>query len=325
MLLDLFDGALADGADRLALDDVTLRDLHAGARRVAQRFAQRGVRAGDRIAIYCENRAGFVYAYLAALRLGAIAVPVNVLYRTSDLTHVLRDARPALVVASAASAPFVAAVAGDLPEVDAAEVETWARTPAIPQYESHAYAPPDDTALIVYTSGTTGASKGAMLSHRNVAAIASQLTSAWRWRTEDALLLTLPLFHIHGLIAGLTASLVAGGRIVLCERFDPHATLDRLAAGDITMFFGVPTMYVRLLECAGDRPTLALRLYVSGSAALSAETHRAFEERFGAAILERYGATEFGFALGNRYGGPRVPGSVGVPLSRRTRSGCGRE
>jgi malonyl-CoA/methylmalonyl-CoA synthetase len=154
-----------------------------------------------------------------------------------------------------------------------------------------------------------------MLSHRNVAAIASQLTSAWRWDARDTLLLTLPLFHVHGLIAGLTASLCAGGRVLLRERFDARETLNRLALGDVTMFFGVPTMYVRLLECIGpgEAPP-PLRLYVSGSAALSADVHAAFERRFGATILERYGATEFGFALGNRYAGRRVAGTVGVPF-----------
>ena len=111
MLLDLFDAALADRADALALDDLTYRQLHDGSRRVALKFQERGIRAGDRVAIYSENRQGFVFAYLAALRMGAIAVPINVLYRASDLSHVLSDAQPSLVVCSSASAPFVAEVA----------------------------------------------------------------------------------------------------------------------------------------------------------------------------------------------------------------------
>ncbi len=316
MLLDLFDGALADRAGALALDDRTFADLHAGARRVALRLYDRGVRAGDRVAIYCENRHGFVLAYLATLRLGAVAVPVNVLYRASDLAHVLRDARPAAIVRSTAVASFVdEANAGVATVVDVSDVESWATALDPPPYDTRERPQPDDAALIVYTSGTTGKSKGATLSHANVAAIAAQVTAAWRWQSSDTLLLTLPLFHVHGLIAGLTASLCAGGRIVLRERFDARDVLDRLSRGDVTMFFGVPTMYVRLLETLheGAAPPL-LRLYVSGSAALPADVHRAFEQRFGASILERYGATEFGFALGNRYGGPRVPGSVGVPF-----------
>jgi malonyl-CoA/methylmalonyl-CoA synthetase len=314
LLLELFDGALADRGDALALDDLTHRQLHDGALRVARKFEERGVRPGDRVAIYSENRQGFVFAFLAALRLGAIAVPINVLYRSSDLSHVLTDAQPSFVVCSSASAPFVREITDEAWIVSAAEVETWARDASLPALESRRRPQPCDPALIVYTSGTTGASKGAVLSHENLAAIVSALIAAWRWQSGDVLLVTLPLFHVHGLIAATTASLAAGGRILLRERFNPAEVLDTIAAGGVTMFFGVPTMYVRLLEHAGERVLPPIRLYVSGSAALSADIHRAFEERFGAKILERYGATEFGFALGNRYGGPRVAGSVGIPF-----------
>jgi len=312
--LDLFDGALADRGDALALDDVTHAQLHEGARRVARRFQELGVRAGDRIAIYCENRHGFIYAYLAALRLGAIAVPVNVLYRASDLAHALADCAPILVVCSSASAPFVRECAPHARLAAARDVESWARDAGIAALRSQERPSAGDSALIVYTSGTTGASKGAVLTHGNLAAIAASLIAAWRWQAGDVLLVTLPLFHVHGLIAATTASLAAGARILLRERFDAGDVLHTIASGRVTMFFGVPTMYVRLLERAGEQQLPPIRLYVSGSAALSAQTHRDFEARFGAQILERYGATEFGFALGNRYGGPRVPGSVGVPL-----------
>jgi malonyl-CoA/methylmalonyl-CoA synthetase len=314
VLLDLLDGALADRAGALALDDLTYRQLHEGALRVARRFAERGVRPGDRVAIYCENRLGFVLAYLAALRLGAIAVPVNVLYRSDDLAQVLRDAMPCVVVCSPSGAPFVAGIPDAPGCLDAGDVEAWARDSGIAPLEAMLQVDSERIALLVYTSGTTGAAKGAMLSHRNLAAIVSQLIAAWRWRSDDTLLCALPLFHVHGLIAATTASLAAGGRMVLRERFDAGDVLDVLSTGVATIFFGVPTMYVRLLERAGGRTIPPLRLFVSGSAALSAETHRAFEAAFGATILERYGATEFGFALGNRYGGPRVAGSVGIPL-----------
>lgn len=313
MLLDLLEAARADRGAALALDDISYDALFAGAARVAASFAARGVGAGDRVAIFSENRHGFAFAYLAVLHLGAIAVPVNVLYRASDLGHVLRDAKPKLAVVSPSSAPFLTEVDAALPCVRMDEIERLACEEAGPEI-ARVRRDPEAPALIVYTSGTTGASKGAMLSHRNLAAICSQLASAWRWRFDDTLLVALPLFHVHGLIAGLTTALCAGGRVLLRERFDAADVFETLAGGEATLFFGVPTMYVRLLERAGDRTLPKLRLYVSGSAALSAETHRAFERRFGSTILERYGATEFGFALGNRYAGPRVAGSVGIPF-----------
>jgi malonyl-CoA/methylmalonyl-CoA synthetase len=165
----------------------------------------------------------------------------------------------------------------------------------------------------VYTSGTTGRSKGAVLTHGNLAAIAAQLVVAWRWGVNDTLYAALPLFHIHGLGAALNGTLTAGAHFIFDERFDAKRTIATLHRPDVTMFFGVPTMYVRLLE-ALDAPPPSLRLCVSGSAALAPDVFAAFEERFGMQILERYGATEFGYALGNRYAGPRVAGSVGVEM-----------
>jgi len=272
-LLDLLDGALQERRDAYALDGAAYEQLHAGAARVAYGLHARGVRRGDRVAIYCENRHAFVYAYLAALRLGAIAVPANVLYRANDLATVLLDARPRAVVHSAAVAEFVAAAGMDRAgTIDAADVEAWARDSSAPSLDFSIRPQPDDVALIIFTSGTTGRAKGAMLTHRNLAAVAVQLMGAWRWRPSDTLLLTLPLFHVHGLLAGLTTSLCAGGRVLLRERFDAHDVLETLARGDVTMFFGVPTMYVRLLEAAGDSRVPPMRLYVSGSAALSAES-----------------------------------------------------
>jgi malonyl-CoA/methylmalonyl-CoA synthetase len=173
----------------------------------------------------------------------------------------------------------------------------------------------DDLAVLIYTSGTTGRSKGAMLTHRNVATIAATVVDAWRWTADDTLLLALPLFHMHGLGAGLNGSITAGGHILLRERFEAEPVIATLASGAASMFFGVPTMYVRLLERTPDATRFdAIRLFVSGSAALPAIIHQQFEARFGRSILERYGATEFGFALSNPYDGARHPGAVGFPM-----------
>jgi malonyl-CoA/methylmalonyl-CoA synthetase len=311
-LADLFDATLRDRSTSLAVDDVSHGDLHAGALGVAALLAQRGVARGDRVGIYCENRLGFVYAYLAALRLGAIVVPINVLYRAAELEHVLRDARIELVVSSAQTQPHLEGFG--VASIDASAIEARASETRAPDASLDAKPEPGDIAAILYTSGTTGRSKGAMLTHGNLATTAMQLVTAWRWSECDTLAVALPLFHTHGLSAALNGTLTAGSRLILQPRFDATAMLAILGRDDVTMFFGVPTMYVRLLEALGDGPPPALRLCVSGSAALAPDVHDAFAARFGIDVLERYGATEFGFALTNRYGGPRLAGSVGVPF-----------
>jgi malonyl-CoA/methylmalonyl-CoA synthetase len=313
-LFDLFDGALAERADAYAVNDVTYAQLHRGARRVARRLSELGVRQGDRVSLYCENRLGMIYAYLAVLRLGAIAVPANVLYRSADLQHVVEDARAAWIVVGTTTREHLAALPAAPVTIDAAEIERWAGDAAIAPLEAGPVLQPSDVATIIYTSGTTGRSKGAMITHDNFAAIAMQLVTGWRWTAHDTLVAALPLFHLHGLGAALNGTLTAGARLILHERFDAAKILADLRRPEATMFFGVPTMYVRLLEAIGEAPAPHLRLCVSGSAALSADVHRAFAARFGVQIVERYGATEFGFALTNRFGGPRVAGSVGVPF-----------
>lgn len=298
-----------------ALDEVSYAELRDASLRVAAQLQAAGLQRGDRLAVYAENRPGFVYAYLGGLRAGATVVTVNVLYRSSDLEHILTDATPSVICVSAQSAAFVTQREG-LSVIDLGDVERWALDPSIAGLADPPAIDGDDVAVLIYTSGTTGRSKGAMLTHANLRAIAEQLNEAWRWTSDDTLLLTLPLFHVHGLGAGLNGTLVAGGRVRLRERFDAPSVVAALAAGEATMFFGVPTMYVRILEQAGDVRFDGVRLFVSGSAALPATVHEEFARRFGVSILERYGATEFGFALSNRYDGPRYAGTVGFPLPR---------
>lgn len=313
-LLDLFDDALKDRAEAYAVNEVTYAQLHRGARRVARRLAELGVDRGDRVSLYCENRIGVVYAYLALLRLGAIAVPTNVLYRSADLQHIVDDAQAERMIVGATTREHAAVLRSAPATIDAGKIERWATDEAIAPLEATPVMQQSDIAAIIYTSGTTGRSKGAMITHGNFATIATQLVTAWRWTPSDTLVIALPLFHLHGLGAALNGTLSAGARLILHERFDAERILADLRRPEATMFFGVPTMYVRLLEAIGEGPAPHLRLCVSGSAALSAEIHRAFAARFGVEILERYGATEFGFALTNRYAGPRVAGSVGVPF-----------
>jgi malonyl-CoA/methylmalonyl-CoA synthetase len=309
--IDVVRRVAAQRTNALAVDELTYGELWGQTARVAGKLSARGVVAGDRVAIYSENRRGFVLAYLALQRLGAIAVPTNVLYRAADLGNILSDAKPRLVVGSAQTRPHVPA---DVPFVDAADVEAWATDASLSTEHDDARVEPNDIAVMIYTSGTTGRAKGALITHGNLAAIAAQLNEAWRWTSADTLLITLPLFHVHGLCAGLNGTLAAGAHALIRERFDVNEVAKLLQSGDVTMFFGVPTMYVRFIEKIPPQKFEHVRLFVSGSAALPADVHRAFEEKFGASILERYGSTEFGFALGNRYEGPRVVGSVGVPM-----------
>jgi malonyl-CoA/methylmalonyl-CoA synthetase len=309
--IDVVRRVAAQRADALAIDELTYGELWHQTARVAAKLAEHGVVPGDRVAIYSENRRGFVLAYLALQRLGAIAVPTNVLYRAADLGNILSDARPRLVVGSSQTRPHVPA---DTAFVDAAEVEAWATDASLPVEHDDAHVEPDDVAIMIYTSGTTGRAKGALITQGNLSAIAAQVGTAWRWTSDDTLLITLPLFHVHGLGAGLNGTLAAGAHAIIRERFDVNEVAEILKSGQVTMFFGVPTMYVRFIEKIPAQKFEHVRLFVSGSAALPADVHKAFEEKFGVSILERYGSTEFGFPLGNRYEGPRIVGSVGVPM-----------
>ena len=315
-----------DGAD----EGLTHGGLAAAVAAVARGLAARGLERGDRVAFLAGNRVELAVAYLAVLRLGALVVPVNLAYRPREVAHLFADAEPRLVVAEAdrvAGLEEVPAEARASVEAVVA-LEELSRPPTGEESGSGLPGPPggDDPALLVYTSGTTGASKGAILTHGNLLATVTGLLAAWAWRPDDVLLLTLPLFHVHGLVVGLLTALAAGARVELRPRFDADAVAAELAAPDAaepdrrgpTLFFGVPTMYVRLLAALSRREDLSglgrVRLFASGSAPLSPETFHAFRAATGHEIVERYGMSETGMNLSNPYAGPRRPGTVGLPL-----------
>ncbi|MGD2115008.1 MAG: AMP-binding protein, partial [Acidobacteriota bacterium] len=330
-LLDLFEIQRLERPDAPALHDpatgatLTHRRLLDRVDGAAAALAGQGVTPGDRVAFYADGSPDLVVLHLAVLRLGAIAVPVNLAYREREVGHILADSEPRLVLAGSEQRTIVDAV----PAADRASVEAVAtveealesarstpeRAPAAPEGSS--------PALLVYTSGTTGRSKGAILTHDNLLATVTGLLAAWTWRADDVLLLALPLFHIHGLVVGLHTALAAGASTLLHRRFDAAAVVDALAgearAGiQPTRFFGVPTMYRRLLAEIEARPGPPrfdrVRLFCSGSAPLPPETFEAFRRATGHAILERYGMSETGITLSNPYAGPRLPGTVGTPL-----------
>jgi len=296
---------------------VTYGDLHAGSARMANALADLGVKPGDRVAVQVEKGPEVVLLYLACLRAGAVYLPLNTAYTLAELEYFIADAEPALVVCDPRSREGLASVAAGaaVETLDAdgqgSLVDRAARQSA--DFADVARAG-DDLAAILYTSGTTGRSKGAMLTHANLAANARTLALAWRFSAGDVLLHALPIFHIHGLFVALNVTLVAQASLIYLPKFDPEAMIRLMPQASVMM--GVPTFYVRLLqdERLNRDLTRAMRLFVSGSAPLLAETHRQWEERTGHAILERYGMTETGMNASNPYHGDRVAGTVGPPL-----------
>jgi malonyl-CoA/methylmalonyl-CoA synthetase len=282
---------------------------------MADVLARRGLREGGRLAVQLANRLEFLDVFLACLKLGVVFVPVNVLYREREVGHIVSDA-----------GPFALVTTGDLARLvpsgtrvwDVGELTREARETADPSALAGTGAPRDDRpAAIVYTSGTTGRAKGAVLTHGNLAANARTLVEAWRITAEDRYLAVLPLFHVHGLGNGVCSWLASGCRMRLVGRFEHERAAALFEEFRPTLFFGVPTVYVRLLELPdgvtrriGERT----RLFVSGSAPLPAHVFESFRSRFGHAILERYGMTETLMTIGNPYDGERRPGTVGLPL-----------
>ncbi len=321
-LSDTLGLALADRADRpfATLEDgtvLTYGEIDRRSAAMAEGLRAMGVAPGDRVAVQVEKSIEAMLLYLGAVRAGAVFLPLNTAYTPAEIAYFVGDAEPALLVAAPETAEALAPIA----EGAGARLETLgadgagsllSRLPA----EGGADTPRglDDLAAILYTSGTTGRSKGAMLTHRNLASNALVLRDFWAFSERDVLIHALPIFHTHGLFVATNTLLVAGGQILFQRRFDPKAVLAAMPRA--TALMGVPTFYVRLLEEPGlTREAAAhMRLFVSGSAPLLAETHARFEERTGHAILERYGMTETSMNTSNPYDGPRRAGTVGVAL-----------
>jgi len=265
--------------------------------RIAHALRELGVAVGDRVAVQVEKSPEAILLYLACLRVGAVFLPLNTAYTLAELAYFLEDAEPALVVCDPVRADGIRLLATER----GAQVETLdasgagsliERAASKPTAFSDAHRGPDDVAAILYTSGTTGRSKGAMLSHGNLLSNALTLVNDWRFTGSDVLLHSLPIFHTHGLFVATNIVLLCGAAMLFLPRFDPREVMRLLPKA--TTMMGVLTFYVRLLREPGlTREACAhMRLFVSGSAPLLAETHREWSERTGHAILERYGMTE---------------------------------
>jgi malonyl-CoA/methylmalonyl-CoA synthetase len=302
-LIHLFDLSLRAREKTIGLewggDEYTFGEIECRSNRMANALLARGFRPGDRLCVQLANRVELIDLYLACVKIGVIFVPINVLYRDREVSHILIDADPRDTIDASNLALLVR------------EAETSDSTR--PDTRLQADAP----AAIIYTSGTTGAAKGAVLTHDNFAANAMALVTCWQISDRDRFLLPLPLFHVHALGNGLHTWLASGCRMRLLERFDYREARGEFLAFRPTLFFGVPTMYVRLLDMPpADARIIGsrMRLFVSGSAPLPPHVLESFSTMFGHTILERYGMTETFMITTNPYAGERRPGSVGLPL-----------
>jgi len=291
-------------------------ELEERTRTLAHGMGRLGLEPGDRVLWSTASSLRAVAANIAALRAGLVVVPVNAAYTERELTHVVGDVRPALaIVDDPDRAALLSRADGDLvvvtPEFEVIGGDAGVTPDAGLGSLVLDAAQPDDVALIAYTSGTTGAPKGAVLTHGNLLANSESIALTWRWEADDRLVHALPIFHGHGLCVALYTSLLVGSSVVLLPRFDVDAVLDAANEHRATMFFGVPTMYHRLAASGRVEELGRLRLAVSGSAPLSAELHRVIGESAGTAVLERYGMTETLMTLSNPYEGERRPGTVG--------------
>ncbi len=316
---------------RIAVPDKTFIETNTGTRisyadmlartaQLANVLVLRGVEPGDRVAVQVEKTPENILLYLACLRAGAVYLPLNTAYTLTELDYFVGDAEPKLIVCDPSKREGLAEIAKKrgVAAVDTLDakgqgslIDAAAKAPAdfadVPREA-------DDLAAILYTSGTTGRSKGAMLTHRNLSSNAHTLIGYWRFTDKDALLHALPIYHTHGLFVASNTVMLSGGSMLFLAKFDADEVMRLLPK--VTTMMGVPTFYTRLLKHPGltRAATAHMRLFTSGSAPLLAETHREFQEKTGQAILERYGMTETNMNTSNPYDGDRIAGTVGFPL-----------
>ena len=296
---------------------MTYADMRRRAARMAAALAGLGVTPGDRVAAQVEKSPQGLMLYLGTLLAGGVFLPLNTAYTAAELEYFLGDAEPTVVVCDARSREATARIAGTA-QVMTLGIDGHGTLADAAADAEDGFAPVDragdDLAAILYTSGTTGRSKGAMLTHENLVSNAEALAEIWRFTADDRLLHALPIYHTHGLFVATNTVLRAGAAMIFLPKFEPGAML--AAMPQATVMMGVPTFYTRLLDREDFTKDVAahMRLFVSGSAPLLEETHRAWAARTGHAILERYGMTETGMNTSNPYDGERRAGTVGLAL-----------
>ncbi|MBP0614995.1 malonate--CoA ligase [Jiella mangrovi] len=328
----LFDALLKKGREnpgrRFALLPDGRKFSYGDVETVSARFANvltdLGLRPGDRVAVQVEKSIEALMLYLATVRAGGVFLPLNTAYTPAEIEYFLTDAGPRIFVCDPKKREQLAPIAekagaaietlGFRSSTDGSASSLSEKVLSADETFATVARDPEDLAAILYTSGTTGRSKGAMLSHANLLSNAKVLQETWGFTEKDELLHALPIFHTHGLFVASNTVTIAGGGLIFLPKFDPDAVFEYLPQA--TSMMGVPTFYTRLLadERLNRELTAHMRLFTSGSAPLLAETHRAFETATGQRILERYGMTETNMNTSNPYEGERRAGTVGFPL-----------
>jgi acyl-CoA synthetase (AMP-forming)/AMP-acid ligase II len=295
---------------------LTYGDMLRRSSELAHALVALGVKPGDRVAMQTEKCTDALMLYIACIRAGAALLPLNTAYTIPELDYFFTDAKPALIVCAPEAKDEIGKIAGTA-RVATLSAKGGTLCDAVPKHAPDFVSVargPEDLASILYTSGTTGRSKGAMLTHENLASNARVLTELWQFTSKDVLIHALPIFHIHGLFVATNVTLFAGASMIFQEKFNVNDIVAAMPRA--TALMGVPTFYVRLVEHPGLTPeaTKSIRLFVSGSAPLLPETFHAFRTRTGHSILERYGMTETGMITSNPYEGERIAETVGRPL-----------
>ena len=311
-LIQIFNLSLVERKDKIALEfgneTYTFGDINLRSNQMANFLLSKGLVAGDRICIYLENCVEMIDLYLACAKTGIIFVPVNILYKEREITHILSDADPKLLIADVF-------VPGGFPVLQLNDLIQELKNQSDAAIKIRTTG--DSPAALVYTSGTTGASKGAILTHNNFISNGLNLVCSWQITEDDRFLLALPLFHVHSLANGVHCWLISGCIMRLLVRFEHQKAANEFLDFKPTLFFGVPTIYIRLLEQPNEiaqKIGFNMRLFACGSAPLPPQVMDDFETKYGHVILERYGMTETLMNISNPYSGERRPGTVGFPL-----------
>jgi malonyl-CoA/methylmalonyl-CoA synthetase len=303
--------------------EISYRGLNEDSNRMANTLINLGVKKGDRVVLFLPKSMGFIIAYLALHKIGAVAVPLNPGFKQSEMTYLLEDTEPSLVVSGSEQESMIRDTAPGLAVLVIATEKPYQELDvfrSVPSSEPDVQIGPEDAGIIIYTSGTTGRPKGAILTQGNLFHDARNITTIWEIRDSDVLCHALPLFHVHGLCFALHTALVAGTHVILLDEFSPERVLDVLAkkGGEYgcTVFMAVPSMYVKMVDHVGEKGLDFdhVRLWTSGSAPLLPKDFGRIRRIFGKEPVEREGMSETGMNFSNPLHGTRKPGSIGLPL-----------